>query len=298
MRKDDDMSMEKTNGQASDPRPVDCQIFADQLDSLVRGELSGEGMRHLRIHAESCAECGMQLRVQEHLVEPSLEQLETQVPEEMVAGMWNAVREDLSSRRVQEGGRALLDKAIPETGTDAVPRTGGEVRTHARFRRPISWLVPTLAAATLILLFSTGFLYRQSARLQARAQALAQQVEDQQHWMTELGSNASDPVARTAALAGRSPWGRALSRQDEISLSGLRGLLARAPGDRIIMTQAQRDAVLRNRLPLSPPVLRDVLGRIPGDDGVTAGELLRALDELNASPDMTVPTSELMALLS
>ena len=265
----------------------DCQVFADQLDALVRGALPEEGVRQLRLHAGSCADCATLLKVQEHLVHPSLEDLESRVPEEVVAGMWEAVREDLSSRQPGHGESAA---AVPEESSLAL--------NHPRLQPRARWLVPALAAATLALLFSTGFLYWQTTELQSRAAALAQQVEDQRHWMAELDADAADPVARTAALAGRNPWSRALSRQDQISLADLRDLLARAPGNRVILSQAQLDAVLRNRMPLSPPILRDAMGRIQGTDGVTAAELLAALDGLDASPDTTLPTKELMALFS
>lgn len=280
-------------------KPLDCQVFADQLDALVRGELPEEGMRQLRIHAEGCPECGLQLKVQEHLVEPelgSLESLEARVPEEMVAGMWEAVREDLSSRRVAAedgpaGEPAAAGREMP------VARTGRS-RDHLPFRARRNWLVPALAAAAVALLLSTGFLSWQTVQLRTRATALAQQVEDQRHWMARLEADGSDPVARTAALAGRSPWSRALARQEEITLGTLTDLLARAPGNRVILTRSQMDAILRSRVPLTPPVLRQALARIRGTDDVTADELLRALDGLGASPDTTLPTEQLVALLS
>jgi len=286
-------------------KSVDCRIFADQLDALVRGRLPDEGMRQLRIHAESCAECGLQLKVQEHLLEPSLEtlqSLEARVPEEMVTGMWKAVREDLTSRRAAAAERGGPDEeaGVGADGSrgDGSGVPGGRVLFHPRFRDRLPWLVPALAAATVALLFSTGFLLWQTERLGTRAAALAAQVEDQRHWMAQLEADASDPVARTAALAGRSAWSRALARQEEISLGGLRDLLARAPGDRVILTRSQVDAVLRSRIPLSPPILREALAGISGGDDVTAEELLQALDGLDVSPDTTLPTAELVALLS
>lgn len=263
---------ERTEDNGMD-KPVDCRIFTDQLDALTRGRLPDEGMRQLRLHADSCPRCGLQLKVQEHLLEPSshtLESLEARVPEEMVTGMWTAVRADLGSRR---GARP-------------------------RFRDRHPWLVPALAAATVALLFSTVFLFWQTNQLRTRAATLAQQVDDQRHWMAQLETDASDPVARTAALAGRSSWSRALSRQEEITLGSLRELLARAPADRVILTRSQVDAVLRSRIPLSPPILREALARTGGSEDVTAGALLVALDGLDVSPDTTVPTAELVALLS
>jgi hypothetical protein len=174
---------------------------------------------------------------------------------------------------------------------------GPAIHRSPTIARP-RWFVPTLAAAAVALLVSTGFLYWQTTRLRAQATALSRQVEDQRHWMAELELAGSDPIARTAALAGRSPWNRALSRQDKISVASLRSLLERAPRDRVILSRNQVEAVLRNRISLFPPILKDVLSRIESGDGVTVDELLEALDGLGINPETTVPTAELVALLS
>lgn len=288
----------KKNAETPMTGSIDCRIFADQLDALVRGALPEEGMRHLLLHAEACSGCATQMKIQEHLVHPSLHELEARVPETLVAGMWDAVRVGLR----EQGNVKGLEEPKPHARDtireeDSSRRVGGPPLPPPA-PPSFSWLVPTLAAATLILLMSTGFFYWESARLQDRATALARQVEDQQHWMAELELNASDPVARTAALAGRNPWARALSRQEEISLRNLRSLLARVPADRIILSQEQMEAVLRNRPPLALPLLREALGRISGTNGVTAQELMAALDGLDVNPDTTVPTADLIALLS
>jgi hypothetical protein len=250
-------------------KDVDCQVFGDQLDALVRGELPEEGVRQLRLHAESCPDCAMQLRVQEHLILPSLEELEARVPEELLASMWSRVEE-----RVKEEARVEIR-----------PRFG--------------WLVPTLAAATLVLFFSTGFLFRELGRLRGREAILAQQVVEQQRWLSELEVGPSaDPVARTAALAGRNPWLRALSRQETISVQGLRTLLERMPGDRIVMSRGQLDAAVRSRTFPLPPPLREALRGIEDREGARARDLLRILDEMELTPELTFPTTDLIRLLS
>jgi hypothetical protein len=250
-------------------KDVDCQVFGDQLDALVKGTLPEEGMRQLRLHAETCPECAMQLRVQEHLVFPSLEELEARVPEALLASLWTRVEEE-----VKEEARVAIR-----------PRFG--------------WLVPALAAATLILFFSTGFLFRELGRFRDREAILAQQVLEQQRWLSELEVGPSaDPVARTAALAGRNPWLRALSRQETISVQGLRTLLERMPGDRIVMSRGQLDAAVRSRTFPLPFPFREALRGIEDLDGARAGDLLRALDEMELAPELTFPTTDLIRLLS
>lgn len=261
-------------------KDVDCQVFEDQLDALVREELPEEGRRHLLLHAETCRECSMQLRVQEQLVGPPLKALEEQVPEEMLEDMWSRV----------EGSLPFHDaKKAPIGQPSGLPR-----------RRPsFGWALPALAAATLALLFSSGFLLWETRRLSDESALLAQQVLEQRRWMSEMEAGAvSDPVVRTAALAGRNPFARALSRQDEISVGGLQNLLERIPGDRIILDGARLDGLLLSRGAISQPLLRDLLDTFDGREGVQARDLIRALESMDVSPTLTVPTSDLMEILS
>ncbi len=279
---------------------VDCQVFQDQLDALVKGTLPEEAHRYLLIHAEGCPECAMQLRVQEHLTGPSLEELEARVPDILAAGMWGRVKESVE----EEGGGRPSDVGAGTSGDGAGASGAGARGSRAG---GFGWLVPTLTAASLLLLFATGFLSLELSRLREREAGLAQQVEEQQRWLAELELGPSaDPVARTAALAGRNPWLRALSRQETITVDDLRALLERMPVDRTVMTRVQLDAALRSRFPLSASFLSDVLARVEedgprrgdGGGGVRAGDLLRVLNGLNVSPELSVPTSELMDLLS
>jgi hypothetical protein len=275
---------------------VDCQIFGDQLDVLVRGELPEEGMRHLRLHADGCQECAMQLKVQETVVGPSLKELEAQVPDDLLTGVWGAVATQL---REDAPGEAVVESLPPKAGSGGRGASRTVRPGAAPFRRKAGWLVPSLAAASLILLVSTGVLARAVVKGQSREALLTQQVSEQRRWMSalELGPSV-DPVVRTAALAGRSPWTRALSRQESISIRGLEAMLRRMPGDPIVLTQDQVDAALRSRIPLTPPFLRGALSALQDRDGVRATDLLRALEALEVDPDQTVPTAELLALLS
>jgi hypothetical protein len=257
-------------------------VFGDQLDVLVEGGLSEDGMRQLRHHAAGCTECSMQLKVKEHLMGPSLADLEAEVPEELLASVWDGVRAGLKADAADSGAPGSFRERV------VVP-------IRPRFR----WVVPTLAAATVVLVFSTGFLSVALGSARDREATLTQQVAEQQRWLSELGATPfADPAARTAALAGRSPWTRALSRQESISIQGLQALLERVPGDRAVLSQAQLDSVLRSRTPLPVPLLREALARIDDGEGVLARDLLRALETLDVSPDMRVPTAELMDLLS
>jgi len=135
--------------------------------------------------------------------------------------------------------------------------------------------------------------------MKEREGALAQQVLEQQRWLADLEVGPSaDPVARTATLAGKNPWIRALSRQETISIAGLQGMLRSMPGDRTLLTAAQVENLLNSRSTLTLPLWRKTLVRVEGGDGMRAGDLLRVLESMNVSPDMTLLTSELINLLS
>lgn len=311
---------------------VDCRVFEDQLDALVRDELPEEGVRCLLLHAGGCPECAMQLRVKEHLFGGSLEELEQMVPEGLLESLWDRVKPVLTVGSVESGKEVAGEVATVEAGgrgegmagevapwgegwpreqdvseqdvsaetsfvTNAAPPSGfPPTSERSPFRR---WVVPTLAAATVVLLFSTGLLVTAVARGRGREAILAQQVLEQRRWMAELElSPSADPVARTAALAGKSPWARALSRQESISVRGLQAMLRRMPGDRIVLTAEQVEAALRSRIPLNPPFMREALAGFRGQNGVKAVDLLKVLEALDVDPEVTLPTAELLAILS
>lgn len=119
-------------------KEIDCQVFEDQLDALLDGSLPDEGIGHLQLHALSCPDCAMLLRVHEHLALPSLEELEAATPEELVASMWSTVEAEVGPMVegvVKEGKKEGLGGV--SAGTPGVHR--------------FPWLVPTLAAASIVL---------------------------------------------------------------------------------------------------------------------------------------------------
>ncbi|MFC1576029.1 hypothetical protein ACFL5A_05245, partial [Gemmatimonadota bacterium] len=219
-------------------------------------------------------DCAMQLRVQEHLVRPSLEELEGEVPDELVASLWPRLQSELAPRPA-------------------------DINLQRGRSRAFTWLAPAMAAAIVVLIFSTGYLFSELTSMKEREGALAQQVLEQQRWLAELDVGPStDPVARTATLAGRNPLVRALSRQETVSMAGLQGLLRSLPGDRTLLTAAQVEDLLNSRSTLTAPLWRETLVRMDGGDGMRARDLLRVLESMDLDPDMTLATAELINLLS
>lgn len=250
---------------------VECRVFQDQLDALVAGTLRGPAVAHLRAHAAACSECAGILAVHEHLAGPSLEALEARVPEEVMAGFPD---------RVMDAVRA--DRA-PASEVAAGP-----------FR---SRLVPWLAAASVALLASTGFLGAEVMRLREAAGVLALEVEARRAQVEGLrvagprdaqGSGA----LRTGILAGGVVRGGTVTVADVVEL--LRGL----PADRVVLREDQVRALLRRPGVLGRAEFRTLAGRIPPDGGVTAGDLVAALTEAGIDPEAELDAGRLMDLLS
>lgn len=250
-------------------KDIDCQVFEDQIDAYSRGALSEEGLEQLRLHAESCPECAMQLRVQDHLALPSLEEVEAAVPDEVLAAVWPGIQGELRKRRAGSAGRAPS------------PLRPSWLRAF--------WLRPTLAAATVVWAIATGFLFSELRRVEAREEALVQRL-------AELDVR-SEAVERTANLAGRSPLIRALSRQGSLSVAALRDRLRSLPGNTVVLDASELEDLLANTASLAPPVWRAVLAEYEGGEGIRVRDLLEILESSGVPSDMSVPTSRLIQVL-
>lgn len=244
---------------------IDCQVFEDQLDALARDELPAEAIAQLRGHAERCADCATQLRVQEHLVTPSLGALEAEVPDVWVAGM---------SERVE----AALQAGSP------------------RSRRRPSWVVPAVAAAMVTLLVNVALTRNALHRAEARELTLSEQVLDQQRRLTALEEPATAGPTLNSSLAGRDGWLRSLNSQGTLTVDELRAVLSGLPGGTTLFTASQSSTLTVSRF--MPAVWREAFARLQTTDEVTARDLLGVLDDLDLPDDASVPTSRLLAILS
>jgi hypothetical protein len=266
-------------------KEIDCQVFEDQLDALMKGKLSEEGVGQLKSHALSCPDCAMQLRVQEHLALPSLEELEGAVPEELLASVWPTVED-----AVRGGGPGGIRGASDASGSSRIL-----AYLHS------SWLVPTLAAASVVLLFSTGFLFSELRNTEARESQLAERIGQLEDDLAELNGR-TVAVERTAGLASRRPWARAvnlsLGSQESVTVGWLQEMLGNMQPDAHVLSKSEWDDLMGSRFSRGFGRLRV---SIPGEsiaDGLTVAELLTLLEELNLDPDQTVPADRLMDILS
>lgn len=253
-------------------RNSDCEVFQDQLDALQAGTLLEEGMDQLRAHADSCADCAMLLRVHEHLVVPPLVELEAAVPDELVASVWPRVRAEIAT-----GGSARLRELRGWQGR--------------------SWLAPAMAAATLLLVIGSGLMYEEVRELRQREHALVQQIADQQRWLVGLDLRTStDPVARTARLAGRPTWERALARRNSVSVAELAGMLGSLPATTTVLDASQLEALYGNVPFWLAKAVRDAAAEVRTDDGLQAGELAQLIEALGVSSSRRISTTRLLGL--
>jgi len=286
-------------------KDVDCRVFEDQLDALVARRLPEEGLRQLRLHARTCPDCAMLLRVQEHLAQPGLEDLEAAVPEEMVTSMWPTV--EAAVGRGARPGAAVAREPAERAGQGASespvrPLTGGR------------WLMPALAAASVVLLLSTGFLAAELRSTRNQVRHMAEQADRLSVWVAAVG-NGANLVERTAKLGeGRSGHRRALSLaflgQDDIRLEALVSLLRNLPEDEVLFRTSQLRSLARTPAPPSPELREflSLLERAAGEMGaagqtdaageVRAGDLAEWLATSGFPADLALPKSPIMEIFS
>lgn len=238
----------------------DCDVFMERLDEL-KPDSPPEALERLREHAASCAECRTLLRVHEHVSETPLEELEAEVPEEFVEGMWTRVESQLGAGR----------------------------------RRGRAWLVPALAAASVALAVASGYLFREIQALREQERALGRQVALQQRWLAELDLRSSvGAAARTAALGGSPTWQRALARKEQVSVEELTALIAGIPRGTTIVGPEYTGRLLDKWIFLRSTLPQHVLSEIRLEDGLQADEALRLLRALRIPPNTRITTSRIL----
>lgn len=251
---------------------IDCTDFREQLEALLRGRLTEEAAARLRRHADSCPDCAMLLQLQQHVAASGQEELEAAVPEEYVTTMWGRVQADIAVQ-----------------GVSRVPRSRG---WHAS-----RWLVPALAAASLFFLVASGLMLGELKRLRARETALVQRLAENERRLGDLDLRVmTDPVARTASLAGTRTWVRLLERRRSISVAELEALIAGLPVETTVVDASEWWA-LETSIPVwMSSVWKSATETLRAEDGVQAGELAALLAVLDLDPGRRLPTARILAL--
>ncbi|UCC25550.1 MAG: hypothetical protein JSU98_00370 [Gemmatimonadales bacterium] len=259
---------------------VDCRVFEDQLERLVDGTLADVARDLLEAHGEACTTCGRQLELKRHLAGPSLAELEARVPLHVVDGMYGRVRDALGA-----DASASAREAQPQSVRPGRP---------AGLRGWSSLRVPLLAAASLILLVATGALGLQLREARLREARLELDLEAQRARVAGLRTLAGGSRGASSAPS----WLRLLSQQETITVAELVELLDRVPSDRVIVSEA-RFRLLKSRPSSRMSRMVDgLLDRVPAGEALRATDLLQAIDEASVRRDLTLPTAELVDLLS
>lgn len=252
-------------------KEIDCQIFEDQLDALSRGALPEDATQQLRLHTGTCPNCAMLLRMHEHLLYPSLEELETEVPDVLVASMWPQVSAEIAHQQSRH----------PAGLTS---------------RRRRSWLVPAAAAAGALLLIGSGFLLSEVKRLRDREGVLVQRIAERERWLAQLGPASPNAVARTAGFAGGRAWQRMLARAGSVTVSELSAMLAGLPPSATIFGPSTAERLLRRVPVLRTAAWERVLAGVRLEDGLQAGEALELIRAADLPSGQDILTARILEL--
>lgn len=246
----------------------ECEAVQDLLDALSSGGADSGVREQVRLHAAECAKCASLLRVHDLLELPPPDELEAAVPDLHARGMWTAVR-------------------------DARPRPPQDRRwvRHAR------WLVPTLAAASVVLAAVAGGLAVERERLVGRQAELEARLEGQERRLAALETSGAAAGPGAVALLGAPAWERALAAEETITLGRVRELLEALPPGSTLLDRSELEAVASARpsSPLRLTAARPEIGdAIDVTDGLQAGELLTALRALGLADATRIPATRVL----
>jgi len=287
-------------------RPITCENFMERLEEMASHAMPGEELVRLEKHADGCPDCAMLLRLHVHLVDESLADVETRVPDALVAGMWPRLQAEMSGRtglafspanvrRWQHRLRSLL-------GT--------------RSRSPSGWLVPALAASVMILLIGGGYLLGEVNQLKQRERLLVTSLlQQEQMTASRVGtwlawrSPAPDPQLLSGKNRGpawlgpsrmRSSAGTGLTRtlvgEQELSVAQLANLLALLPPRTEVLGADALRTARWQRLRQREIQRVAAAANIPIEDGLQAAEALQILETLDLNPEQTFSTTRLLVL--
>ena len=236
---------------------IDCERFEELWKRASGAEPDPEAERLLRAHAEECQECAAWLRLRGHTAIGADADLEKDVPDDLVRGMWDRVSAEIDAPRRRRGVRG-----------------GGRLRER---------LVPIQAAAIVLLAIGVGALFVQTRELRERERELAARLEARESLVLSARTTASVFRFRSALAAGRI---------EEATPVSLRRAIAALPAGTTLLGPAETERALA-RLPLRFGAARAIREGIRIDDGLQAFEALRLLDAAPIEPNEPIPVRRL-----
>jgi hypothetical protein len=251
---------------------VTCDHVQERLEAFAAGTLPDEEFLELMGHVDHCADCAMLLRLQKHTAALTDEELEANVPDHLVDGMYGRVMGEIGRKS-------------PEHPTSSV-------------RWPVfRWLVPALSTAVVVLLVGGGLMFHELRELKERENALSSRIEQQERFLREGSPAAASSIGlRDRLVLSSGNWTRVLARQEETSIAQLQSLLERLPPETRIL-DAEETMILLARYDRWMESRSTGAGAgIDPADGLQAGEMIRLIRALDPDPETKIPTARLISL--
>jgi hypothetical protein len=222
--------------------------------------LSEEEVHRMESHAGACPDCAVLLEMHAHLRLPQGVELESQVPEHMVAGMWAWVSTHVRERPSRRGS------------------------VFARF------LVPALAAATLLLVLGNALLLRELRGAQQRVAVLESR---EQPAPSRLATAASQALRGGASVR----WAKGhLADRERISLAEVHVLLQELPPEQQLLSRRDAVRLLQGLGPWRSYLPAETLEEIDIEDGLQAAEMVRIIEALPLDAETELRSARLLRL--
>jgi hypothetical protein len=247
-----------------------CEAFQERLDLLGGRPPTEDETRELEQHAAGCTDCATMLEAYMHLAGPSNEELEAQVPDEMTDAMWHRVAAQTVDRGKAPGiGRISLFRI----------------------------LVPTLAAAVVVLVFALGFMLGELRHLRGVEARMAAELERRDVTITALQMGRDDTPGLLASERFRNIVRRKfLEDRDVYRVSELIALLEQLPPDTRLLNAREMDALLSGGGGSSLSPYNSRLRSVDYSNGLDAREAIMLIEILGIDPDELVTRERFTAL--
>lgn len=246
-----------------------CDDFQDMLDSLASGTVPPDTIALLQSHAQHCKTCAMLLQIQENLAGPTVDEISGQIPERMLARVWDRVSADL-----------------PPVKRHHKPR-------HTVWtRRP--WIVPALALTSILFILLNMFLLTEIRQIRKEERELSALLSRQTLALEELRDRTSGP--RFAGSFLNRNRLRPLSGRQELTVAELRSILGQVPPDLQIVSGSYVRHLLSQMPRWERTKWQNMLEIVDAADGIQSREAIVLLDALALDPGEILTPYRLSAL--
>ncbi len=248
----------------------ECEAFQERLDRLGGKPPTGDERKELEGHTAGCPDCATILDAYMHLVGPSNEELEATVPREMTDTMWSRVAAMTIDRGIAPG-----------------------LRRTSLFRI----LVPTLAAAVVVLVFTLGFMLGELRHLRGVEARMAAELERRDETITALQLGRDDTPGLLASERFRGLVRRRfLQDRDAYRVGELIALLEQLPPDTKLLNAREVDALVGGGGGSSFSPYNAQLRSVDYSNGLDAREVIMLIEMIGIDPDEMISRERFTAL--